>query len=221
MSPGSSTENYPAFAHIGLRENPGKNLNQSLTMSLTSKGPLFLRVSVPEGMDAALEGLTREVLKQQPRDIYWFAAEHFEKLVQLRDMGGESITIDLALLLSENLKKYNPCPILFNELPNEEIDKCIRSMPESEKTTTGACYLDMLTEFLQPQLEQDGIVDAPCHYATTVSDYLNEVFPNRWIGRGGVDMGSKIPRPYPIRLFLYGDLLNPRSTQEKYLTLMN
>ncbi|KAJ4448972.1 hypothetical protein ANN_00364 [Periplaneta americana] len=28
MSPGSSTESYPAFAHIGLRENPGKNLNQ-------------------------------------------------------------------------------------------------------------------------------------------------------------------------------------------------
>ncbi|KAJ4444139.1 hypothetical protein ANN_05928 [Periplaneta americana] len=28
MSPGSSTETYPAFAHIGSRENPGKNLNQ-------------------------------------------------------------------------------------------------------------------------------------------------------------------------------------------------
>ncbi|KAJ4432524.1 hypothetical protein ANN_21146 [Periplaneta americana] len=28
MSPESNTENYPAFAHIGLRENPGKNLNQ-------------------------------------------------------------------------------------------------------------------------------------------------------------------------------------------------
>ncbi|KAJ4444715.1 hypothetical protein ANN_06512 [Periplaneta americana] len=28
MSPGSSTESYPAFAHIGLRENPAKNLNQ-------------------------------------------------------------------------------------------------------------------------------------------------------------------------------------------------
>ncbi|KAJ4443335.1 hypothetical protein ANN_05003 [Periplaneta americana] len=28
MSPGSSTESYPSFAHIGLRENPGKNLNQ-------------------------------------------------------------------------------------------------------------------------------------------------------------------------------------------------
>ncbi|KAJ4450628.1 hypothetical protein ANN_02056 [Periplaneta americana] len=29
MSPGSNTESYPAFAHIGLRENPGKNLNQA------------------------------------------------------------------------------------------------------------------------------------------------------------------------------------------------
>ncbi|KAJ4446406.1 hypothetical protein ANN_13102 [Periplaneta americana] len=28
MSPGTNTESYPAFAHIGLRENPGKNLNQ-------------------------------------------------------------------------------------------------------------------------------------------------------------------------------------------------
>ncbi|KAJ4432584.1 hypothetical protein ANN_21207 [Periplaneta americana] len=28
MSPGSSTESYPTFARIELRENPGKNLNQ-------------------------------------------------------------------------------------------------------------------------------------------------------------------------------------------------
>ncbi|KAJ4451284.1 hypothetical protein ANN_02745 [Periplaneta americana] len=30
MSPRSSTNSYPAFAHIRLRENPGKNLNQSV-----------------------------------------------------------------------------------------------------------------------------------------------------------------------------------------------
>jgi len=59
-------------------------------MNLTPKGHLFLRISVPEGLDAALEGLAREVLKQQPRDIYWFAAQHFETLVRLRNMGGES-----------------------------------------------------------------------------------------------------------------------------------
>ncbi|KAJ4450346.1 hypothetical protein ANN_01766 [Periplaneta americana] len=33
MSPESNTESYPAFAHIGLRENPGKNLNQSLMLA--------------------------------------------------------------------------------------------------------------------------------------------------------------------------------------------
>ncbi|KAJ4439992.1 hypothetical protein ANN_08123 [Periplaneta americana] len=36
MSPGSSTERYPAFAHIGLRENPGINLNQSESPSFTT-----------------------------------------------------------------------------------------------------------------------------------------------------------------------------------------
>ncbi|KAJ4435265.1 hypothetical protein ANN_23843 [Periplaneta americana] len=30
MSPGSNTVSYPAFAHIGLRESPGKNLNQDM-----------------------------------------------------------------------------------------------------------------------------------------------------------------------------------------------
>ncbi|KAJ4441315.1 hypothetical protein ANN_11169 [Periplaneta americana] len=38
MSPGSNTESYPAFAHIGLRENPGKNLNQSESIVISSSG---------------------------------------------------------------------------------------------------------------------------------------------------------------------------------------
>ncbi|KAJ4442905.1 hypothetical protein ANN_04499 [Periplaneta americana] len=33
MIPGSNTESYPAFAHIGLRENPRKNINQSLMLA--------------------------------------------------------------------------------------------------------------------------------------------------------------------------------------------
>ncbi|KAJ4451871.1 hypothetical protein ANN_03349 [Periplaneta americana] len=38
MSPGSSTESYPAFARIGLRENPGKNLNQFLPSTSAVSG---------------------------------------------------------------------------------------------------------------------------------------------------------------------------------------
>ncbi|KAJ4448405.1 hypothetical protein ANN_10421, partial [Periplaneta americana] len=42
MSPGSSTESYPAFARIGLRENPGKNLNQTYTNFLENTIPHVL-----------------------------------------------------------------------------------------------------------------------------------------------------------------------------------
>ncbi|KAJ4438074.1 hypothetical protein ANN_14013 [Periplaneta americana] len=45
MSPGSNTESYPAFAHIGLRENPGKNLNQGKSISV---GIIFHDISSAE-----------------------------------------------------------------------------------------------------------------------------------------------------------------------------
>lgn len=39
---------------------------------------------VPRGLAAVVEGLTREVLRHRPEDIYVFAARHFEKLLKLR-----------------------------------------------------------------------------------------------------------------------------------------
>jgi hypothetical protein len=63
----------------------------------------------------------------------------------------------------------------------------------AEATVTRAIYLDMLQQFLEPQLYSDGIlnttvlqqVGAPCHYANIVRGYLNERFPNWWIEHGG------------------------------------
>ncbi|XP_011306726.1 uncharacterized protein [Fopius arisanus] len=40
---------------------------------------------VPQGLAAAVEGLTREVIRNKPSDIYVFAARHFENLLQLRE----------------------------------------------------------------------------------------------------------------------------------------
>jgi hypothetical protein len=62
----------------------------------------------------------------------------------------------------------------------------------AEATVTGPVYLDMLEQFLGPQILTDGILDtvvfqqdgAPCHYAIIVRDYLDRI-PVRWIGRGG------------------------------------
>lgn len=61
-----------------------------------------------------------------------------------------------------------------------------------EATVTGASYLDALQQWLFPQLEegepenfiwqQDG---APPHWHMEVRDWLNDVVPDRWIGRKG------------------------------------
>ena len=61
-----------------------------------------------------------------------------------------------------------------------------------EPTINGISYLDMLQQFLEPQLVANGILDtvvyqqdgAPAHFALNVRDYLSGTFPERWIGRG-------------------------------------
>ncbi|XP_072749733.1 uncharacterized protein [Anoplolepis gracilipes] len=40
---------------------------------------------VPHGLASVVEGLTREVLRHRPEDIYVFAAHHFENLLKLRE----------------------------------------------------------------------------------------------------------------------------------------
>ncbi|KAJ4433581.1 hypothetical protein ANN_15891 [Periplaneta americana] len=42
MSPESSTDSYPAFAHIGWKENPGKNLNQTFRLLLRQTSSVVL-----------------------------------------------------------------------------------------------------------------------------------------------------------------------------------
>ncbi|KAJ4429405.1 hypothetical protein ANN_21562 [Periplaneta americana] len=58
MSPGSSTESYPAFARIGLRENPGKNLNQ-VTCPDRDSNPGHL-VSQPDALTVTPQFLSLE-----------------------------------------------------------------------------------------------------------------------------------------------------------------
>lgn len=64
-------------------------------------------------------------------------------------------------------------------------------------------YLSMLREWFIPELErldvlqdcwfqQDG---APPHYAITVREYLNDVFRDRWIGRGSAHLPAPLDWP--------------------------
>ena len=70
-------------------------------------------------------------------------------------------------------------------------DKIIGPFFFAESSISANIYLDMLTHYAVPQLaefqpniifQQDG---APPHWGLRVREFLNEVFPNRWIGRDG------------------------------------
>ena len=81
------------------------------------------------------------------------------------------------------------------------------------KTVTGNTYLDVLEQFLEPQLISDGIMDtvvfqhdgAPPHFAITVRDYLNQAFPGRWIGRAApMKWPPRSPDLTPLDIFAGG-----------------
>ena len=66
----------------------------------------------------------------------------------------------------------------------------------TEKSITAQIYLDLSTEYASPQLEQyqPQVVfqqaGAPPHWGLQVRQFLNDPFPERWIGRDG-------PIPWP------------------------
>lgn len=85
----------------------------------------------------------------------------------------------------------------------------------AEKTINGAVYLDMLENFLFPQLEEieDRIIfqqdGAPPHYHNSVTDALNMRFPLRWIGRGGpIPWPPRSPDITPLDFFCWGYVKN-------------
>lgn len=81
----------------------------------------------------------------------------------------------------------------------------------------GHVYAQFLQHVL-PELLEDVPLDiranmwfqhdgAPAHFALPVRHYLNEIFPNRWIGRGGpVHWPARSPDLTPLDYFLWGHL---------------
>lgn len=96
-----------------------------------------------------------------------------------------------------------------------------------EGNLNGENYLNMLedtinpliTEAVENQLDADGnrFIDeeqlyfqqdgAPPHYVLPVREWLNDVFPNRWIGRRGpIEWPPRSPDMTPLDFFLWGHL---------------
>jgi hypothetical protein len=78
---------------------------------------------------------------------------------------------------------------------------------------TGIVYLDMLQQFLIPQLEEDdqeGRIHfqqdgATLHYLVKVREYLNTRFPGRWIDRAApIAWPPRSPDLTLLEIFLWG-----------------
>lgn len=81
------------------------------------------------------------------------------------------------------------------------------------QTVDSQKYLDMLKNFLYPELQKKRVVrgfwfmhdGAPIHNSKIVKEFLNKKFPGRWIGRGGsIPWPARSPDLTPLDFFLWG-----------------
>ena len=89
-------------------------------------------------------------------------------------------------------------------------DKIIGPFFFAEKSIAAQVYLDLLAEYVWPQLEQyqplvifqqDG---APPHWGLVVRQFLNDTFPERWIERDGpIPWPPRFPDITPLDFFLW------------------
>jgi ribosomal protein S18 acetylase RimI-like enzyme len=83
-----------------------------------------------------------------------------------------------------------------------------------ESTITSAVYLDMLENFVFPQIaEVDGLIfqqdGAPPHFGAIVHTALDERFRSRWIGRGGpINWPPRSPGLTLMYFFFWGYIRN-------------
>ncbi|KAJ4450796.1 hypothetical protein ANN_02226 [Periplaneta americana] len=104
MSPGSNTVSYPAFTHIGLRENPGKNLNQVTCPDQESNpGHLVSRLDMLTDMDLI------EVLWKQDVDL-GFSLDLFNPSKQEGE--GKALPVE-----EDDVEKLKALEALKNETP--------------------------------------------------------------------------------------------------------
>ena len=79
----------------------------------------------------------------------------------------------------------------------------------AEKSITAQIHLDLLTEYVSPQLEQyqPQVIfqqdSAPPHWGVAVCQFLNDTFPERWIGRDeSIPWPPRSPDITPLDLFV-------------------
>ncbi|CAD6228609.1 GSCOCG00006459001-RA-CDS [Cotesia congregata] len=84
-----------------------------------SRGNYVITPKIPDGLAAAVENLTREVIRHHPPDIYVFAAQHFSNLLQLRDQNYPKIN------------RHHSQPIIYDSSSSSVSSSCHQVTRES------------------------------------------------------------------------------------------
>ncbi|KAJ4439310.1 hypothetical protein ANN_07432 [Periplaneta americana] len=207
MSPGSSTESYPAFAHIGLRENPGKNLNQ-VTCPDRESNPGHL-VSQPDALTVTPQVWTRircgnagEMSPGSSTESYPAFAriglrEKPRKKPQPGNLPRPGFEPGPPGLAARRADRYST-GVLVNSLKGQAYTNFL------EKTIPHVLEDTPLINRQHIHFLHDG---APAHFSRTARRYLDRKFPDRWIGRGGpIAWPPRSPDLNPLDFYLWGHL---------------
>lgn len=195
------------------------NLSQSSVNRITKKA-LLLKPYRPR------------LIHQLSEDDYDRRVEFSERFIAMHDADPKLIdsiwwSDESSFNLAGEVNRHN-CVYYATENPNVTIIKPIKSPSLTvwaaissigligpyffEGTVTGQNYLQMLKTFFIRKIKardkyhfmQDG---APPHYAKDVRSWLDNKFPERWIGRRGpIDWPPRSPDMTPLDFYLWGYL---------------
>ncbi|KAJ4434525.1 hypothetical protein ANN_23087 [Periplaneta americana] len=166
MSPGSSTESYPAFARIGLRENPGNNLNQ-VTFPDRDSNPGHL-VSQPDALTVTPQSYPRVPCHSM------CDSRHNERIPNLSAEQSDGITVfrisPMASLMLHRCRTVSsacrgggslhqpPSVNLIGSYGSTEISQNFASVAQTTTYTVAMTAIDYSSSFVPISLQRDVIV---------------------------------------------------------------
>ncbi|KAJ4437042.1 hypothetical protein ANN_17176 [Periplaneta americana] len=142
MNPGSSIESYPAFAHIGLRGKPRKNLNQALVHTgrfsrVVYRLPIHGHSYLPNDWDFGTvkrspNKVDRHYTVRDVREIIVSASHKFHvKLVKIEDI----------------LDFQTWCSTMYKKSPVSE-ESQVHRLKNSKKGKRNLCNINSYHEFI-------------------------------------------------------------------------
>ncbi|KAJ4433335.1 hypothetical protein ANN_15594 [Periplaneta americana] len=208
MSPGSSTESYPAFARIELRENPGKNLNQGIKEFKNGYQP---RVNVIKDENGDLLADSPSILNRWKNYFAQLLNVHRpnrndrdEIEIQTAEPLITEPTLSEVEIVIENLKKYKSPGI--DQIPAELIQE-IMEKKWKYKGTVHQLFIDFKKAYdsVKREILYDILIEfgTPKKLVRLIKMCLSETYSR-------VRIGQFLSYAFPIHCGLkQGDALSP------------